>query len=142
MPHSDHIDRWQREREGTPDPATPEEYIARMRDLLDQAAMRDKLQARPDLLERLRTGDTTALAEIVEHGTGATVDRTQAESRATYRDVTKTIRNAEGEVVLTIPRDVVVRSSTAWKHLQDAASWTTKAVGYGPGYTVTFEVIP
>ena len=52
MPHSAHIDRWQREREGTPDPATPEEHIARMRDLLTQAESRARVEAEGRAIRR------------------------------------------------------------------------------------------
>ena len=46
MPHSDHFDRWQRERDNaTPDPATPAEYLLRMRGLLDRAEARAKVEA-------------------------------------------------------------------------------------------------
>jgi hypothetical protein len=46
VPHSDHIDRWQRETEGlTPDPATPAEYLLRMRGMLDRAEARAKVEA-------------------------------------------------------------------------------------------------
>lgn len=35
--------------------------------------MEEKLRARPDLVARLKDGDTTALAEILEYCTGTTV---------------------------------------------------------------------
>ncbi len=36
-----------------------------------------RLRSRPDLLERLNRGDTTALVELVEVGTGADVVRAE-----------------------------------------------------------------
>jgi hypothetical protein len=35
--------------------------------------IQERLRARPDLLERLNKGDTTALLELLEEGTGAKV---------------------------------------------------------------------
>lgn len=55
-----------------------------------------------------------------------------------YLDVRKTVRDKDGNVLLTF-LDVVIRTSTAWDHLQTAETWTTKAVGYEQGATVTYE---
>ena len=56
----------------------------------------------------------------------------------TYMEVRKTIRDADGRHVMSFD-DVVLATSTAWDRLQAATSWTTQAVGYAPGATVTFE---
>lgn len=53
-------------------------------------------------------------------------------------DVYKTIRDASGQYIQSFP-DVVIKTSTVWNHLQVADTWTMKAYGYGPGYTVTYE---
>ena len=57
---------------------------------------------------------------------------------STYLNVRKTIRNAEGEVVLTFD-DVVIRGSRAWGHLLEGDVWTTATPGHGLSYTVTYE---
>ena len=45
-------------------------------DELTENEIFDRLQTRPDLMERFKAGDLSALAEIVEAGTGARVVET------------------------------------------------------------------
>lgn len=49
---------------------------------LTEAEISDRLAARPDLLERFKSGDMTALSEVVAVGTDAKVKRTTIRSLA------------------------------------------------------------